>query len=257
MASNRTLESTLDSLCKYSANHIEDDYLKLSQDIAFLMEATTKKDALRTINAFNDGEAISALLNVLKSGSSSSAAPSPTAPPPLDILYRSLMIVGRVVSVSPRSVFQSRFVSMDGVNVIYEDIVLSPQHSCSEDMVYAMVDFLCSLSTNHEVGPSIVINNSSHRFLFQMSLVLSKRLSFSHCINKFVNLLSRLYHEDNGRNKKEEALSDHDDDDDEDNIRSILNMLILTGFLQTVIKRMNMIKPGTLPSVLCPLCGHC
>ena len=254
-SSDTTLQSTLESLCKYSANHVDDDYLKLSRDIAFLMDSTTKKESVRTINTFHEGQSISSLLDVLKS--------NPSGDPPVDILYKTLMILGRVLSVSPSSIFQSRFLDHDGIAIIYDDIVSSPQHSNNQDMVYGMVDFLCSLSTNHEVGLPVVVHNSEdHLFLFEMSRILSKRLSYSHCVNKFVNLLSRLYRQDIGRNKKEEALSD--DDDDEDSIRSILNTLISTGFLKTVSKRIAMLKSGTLSSTnalnlqsvhfaLCPL----
>ena len=77
-SSDTTLQSTLESLCKYSANHVDDDYLKLSRDIAFLMDSTTKKESLRTINTFHDGQSISSLLDVLKSNPSGKLTSAPS-----------------------------------------------------------------------------------------------------------------------------------------------------------------------------------
>ncbi len=244
MTSIRSLESVLDSLCKYSANQLAKDAdVQLSEDIAFLMDATTNKEHLRAMSTHRDGQSISALLDLLRPTASVNGADGGHS---VDILYKTLMILGRALSVCPRSVLHSRFVEVGGVSVVYDEIVLSAQHSVDEDMVYSMVDFACSLAANREHGRALVVDNSEHRFLFQMSMMLSKRPSFSLSFNHFASLLCTLYRDDHGHSHKEEALDDDgDDDDDDDNIRSIVDTLILTGFLQAVIKRTATLKTGS------------
>ena len=217
-------------LCKY-----------LSQMIEFTSNNNNNNiENINNINSYKNGELIKILIDIINHEIEISVSRN------LEIISKCIIILGQLLSLCSDDIFLKMFKNYNGIETIYNKILLSSIYNNNQTIIYSLVQFLSLINNNTHYGSKIVLNNTEHQFIFQISLILSKNINkFDKTMNKFSELLCKLYHDDtNNNNKQNDEETDDEDDDDENNIKSILNTLIFTGFVTTVTKRATIIKSG-------------
>ena len=234
-----TFEFALTSILKYdSSKEAMDDEMSKYMELMFAFSKQTHY--INKLNAHNNGQVIGTLIDIIINEVNTNESNTST-------LSKCIIFLGRILSCSPNKVYLSQFINHGGTELIYNKILTSSMYNFDEDVVYSLVNFLYCLHQNDRIDhKQIVLNNTEYQFIFQIALILSKNLNFDDAMNLFCKLLHNLYSAQNIKTVHGDSdEDDDDDDDDENNIKSILNTLIFTGFVTTISKRTAMIDSGT------------
>lgn len=247
---NSLFLATLKYIFEFDTISINDNQNNNNNDLCkylnLMIEFTASDDNhienINNVNSYKNGELIKILIDIINHEIEISVSSN------LEIIAKCIIILGQLLSLCSNDIFSKMFTNYNGVETIYNKILLSSIYNNNQNIIYSLVQFLIKINNNKYYGSKIVLNNTVHQFIFQISLILSKNIKFDKTMNKFSELLCKLYHEDdtnnNDKQNDEEETDDDEEDDDENNIKSIINTLIFTGFVTTITKRATIIKSG-------------
>eukprot|EP01083_Nonionella_stella_P099870 281008_1 len=244
-------DATFLSTLQYIETNRETSDKEMEQYIHNMCQMTAmNQERITHLNSHRNGETICILLEILNQelnkGNKSNKR----------MISECITILGRILSSSQNEAFSNMFIDEDGIETLYNQILLSSKYKKNELIVLAVVDFLSNVNHNHHIGhQQIVLNNEDYQFIFQIASILKKQslnYNFGEIMNRFAILLCDLYHQkqnESMQNRTEDDEDEDDEDDDENNIKSILNSLIFTGFVTTISKRTAMIKADCVADI--------
>eukprot|EP01084_Bolivina_argentea_P188300 324168_1 len=208
-------DATFLSTLQYIETNRETSDKEMEQYIHNMCQMTAmNQERITHLNSHRNGETICILLEILNQelnkGNKSNKR----------MISECITILGRILSSSQNEAFSNMFIDEDGIETLYNQILLSSKYKKNELIVLAVVDFLSNVNHNHHIGhQQIVLNNEDYQFIFQIASILKKQslnYNFGEIMNRFAILWCDLYHQKQNESMQNRTEDDEDEDDEDE-----------------------------------------